>query len=174
MKNVKTRFRARHSETAKEADRPLPLKGGVGRTAGTVFAGGDTRMSHRARGSNLPMTHLHPDQLGKPHGPHLRVVSRPRGRGTGQGVEDAGGSERRPVIGRIGQYSSRKGADFRLTEAMLLSRQYRLGRYTARCRSTFSEGGAQRRRLAPAGAAGKRSGLSASAADRQPARRCGA
>jgi hypothetical protein len=88
-------------------------KGGVGRTAGAVFAGGGTRMSHRAIGSNLPMTHLHPDQLGKPHGPHPRVVSRPRGRGTGQGVEDAGGSEGRPVIGRIGQYPSRKGADFR-------------------------------------------------------------
>jgi hypothetical protein len=106
-------IRARQSEAAKEADRPLLPTGGVGRTAGAVFAGGGTRMSHRARGSNLPMTHLHPDQLGKPHGPHFRVVSRPRGRGTGQGAEDAGESEGRPVIGRIGQYPSRKGADFR-------------------------------------------------------------
>jgi hypothetical protein len=110
---MKTRVRARHSEAAKEADRPLLPKGGVGRTAGTLFAGGDTRMSHRAIGSNLPMTHLHPDQLGKPHGPHLRVVARPQGRETGQGAEDAGESEGRPVIGRIGQYPSRKGADFR-------------------------------------------------------------
>ena len=43
LKNVKTRLRARHSEAAKEADRSLPPKGGVGRTAGAVFAGGDTR-----------------------------------------------------------------------------------------------------------------------------------
>jgi len=64
---VKT-HRARHSEAAKEADRPQP-KGDVGRTARPVFAGGDTRMSHRAIESNLPTTFLRSDQLGKPHGP---------------------------------------------------------------------------------------------------------
>jgi hypothetical protein len=41
------------------------------------------------------------------------VVSRPQGRETGQGVEDAGESEGRPVIGWIGRCPSRKGAHFR-------------------------------------------------------------
>jgi hypothetical protein len=86
----------------------------VGRTVGSSFAGGSTRMSHRAIEPSLPTTHLDLDQLGKPHGPcPARAVSRPRGRGTGQGVEDAGESEGRPVIGRIGRCPSRKGADFR-------------------------------------------------------------
>lgn len=40
------------------------------------------------------------------------MVSRPQGRATGQGVEDAGESEGRPVIGRIGRCPSRKGAHF--------------------------------------------------------------
>jgi hypothetical protein len=128
LNNVKAR-RARHSEAAKEADRPQP-KGDVGRTAGPVFAGGDTRMLHRAMEPSLATTHIHRDQLGKPHGPHLRVVSQPQGRGTDQGVKDAGASEGRPVMGRIGQYPSRKGADFRRvsTEAMPLDRRNRLGR----------------------------------------------
>jgi hypothetical protein len=109
---VKAR-RARHSEAAKEADRPQP-KGDVGRTVGPVFAVGSTRMSHRAIEPSLPTTYLDLDQLGKPHSPRpVRAVSRPRGRGTGQGVEDAGESEGRPVIGRIGRCPSRKGADFR-------------------------------------------------------------
>jgi hypothetical protein len=112
LNNVKAR-RARHSEAAKEADRPQP-KGDVGRTVGPAFADGSTRMSHRAIEPSLPTTHLDLDQLGKPHGPRpARAVSRPRGRGTGQGVEDAGESEGRPVIGRIGRCPSRKGADFR-------------------------------------------------------------
>ena len=112
LKYVKAR-RARHSEAAKEADRPQP-KGDVGRTVGPVSADGSTRMSHRAIEPSLPTTHLGLDQLGKPHGPRpARAVSRPRGRGTGQGVEDAGESEGRPVIGRIGRCPSRKGADFR-------------------------------------------------------------
>ena len=109
-------IRARHSEAAKGADRPQP-KGSVGRTAGAVFAGGGTHISHRARGSNLPVHVIHLDQLGKPHGSRLRAVSRPQGRGTGQGVKDAGGSESRPVIGRIGRCPSRKGADFRRVSA---------------------------------------------------------
>ena len=104
---------ARHSEAAKEADRPQP-KGDVERTVGPVSAGGGTRMYHRAIESSLPTTHLDLDQLGKPHGPHLvLVVSRPQGRETGQGVEDAGESEGRPVIGWIGRCPSRKGAHFR-------------------------------------------------------------
>ena len=112
LKYVKAR-RARHSEAAKEADRPQP-KGNVGWTVGPAFADGSTRISHRAIEPSLPTTYLGLDQLGKPHGPRpARAVSRPRGRGTGQGVEDAGESEGRPVIGRIGQYPSRKGADFR-------------------------------------------------------------
>ena len=99
--------------SGQEADRPQP-KGDVGRTVGPAFAGGSTRMSHRAIEPSLPTTHLDLDQLGKPHGPRsARAVSRPRGRATGQGVEDAGASERRPVIGRIGRCPSRKGADFR-------------------------------------------------------------
>jgi hypothetical protein len=109
-------IRARHSEAAKGADRPQP-KGSVGRTAGAVFAGGGTHISHRAIGSNLPVHVIHLDQLGKPHGSRLRAVSRPQGRGTGQGVKDVGESESRPVIGRIGQYPSRKGADFRRVSA---------------------------------------------------------
>ena len=106
--HVKTHW-ARHSEAAKEADRPQP-KGKVGRTAGPVFAGGGIRTFHRARGSNLTTSRIDLDQLGKPHGPHLRMVSRPRGRGTGQGAEDAGESERRPVIGRIGRMPVPKGS----------------------------------------------------------------
>ena len=114
---------ARHSEAAKEADRPQP-NGNVERTVGPVSADGGARMFHRVIESSLPTTHLDLDQLGKPHGPHLWVVSRPRGRGTGQGVEDAGESEGRPVIGRIGRCPSRKGADFRRVspKAMLLLR----------------------------------------------------
>src|SRR3954453_5807769 len=49
--------------------------------------------------------------------PPTPVVARPQGRETGQGVNDVGGSEGRPVIGRIGPrergYPTRKGADFR-------------------------------------------------------------
>jgi|SRR4051794_13011463 hypothetical protein len=45
------------------------------------------------------------------------VVARPQGRGMEQRVEDVGGSEGRPVMGRIGprerRYLTRKGADFR-------------------------------------------------------------
>jgi hypothetical protein len=125
---VKAR-RARHSEVAKEADRPQP-KGAVGRTAGPVVAGGGTRMFHRAIEPSLPTTYLHPDQLGKPHGPHLRVVARPQGRETDQGVKDAGESEGRPVMGWIGRCPSRKGADFRRVsaDAMPLGRRNRLGR----------------------------------------------
>ena len=111
LKELKTR-RARHSEAAKEADRPQP-KGNVGRTVGPVSAGGSTWMSHRVKESSLPMKFVQHDQLGKPHGPHLRVVSRPQGRGMGQGVKDAGESEGRPVIGRIGSCPSRQGAYFR-------------------------------------------------------------
>jgi hypothetical protein len=84
LKYVKAR-RARHSEAAKEADRPQP-KGDVGRTVGPAFADGSTQRSHRAIESSLPTTYLDLDQLGKPHGPRpTRAVSRPRGRGTGQG-----------------------------------------------------------------------------------------
>jgi hypothetical protein len=68
-RKVKTRW-ARHSEAAKEADRPQP-KGNVERTVGPVSAGGGARMFHRVVESSLPTTHLEPDQLGKPHGPHL-------------------------------------------------------------------------------------------------------
>ena len=104
---------ARHSEAAKEADRPQP-NGNVERTVGPVSAGGGALMFHRVIESSLPTIHLGLDQLGKPHGPHLTwVVSRPQGRGTDQGVKDAGESKGRPVIGRIGRCPSRKGADFR-------------------------------------------------------------
>ena len=113
--------RARHSEAAKEADRPQP-KGDVGRTVGPVSADGSTRMSHRAIEPSLPTTHLDLDQLGKPHGPRpARAVSRPRGRGTGQGVEDAGESEGSAVMAETGPrergYPARKGADFRQVSA---------------------------------------------------------
>ena len=95
---VKTRW-ARHSEAAKEADRPQP-KGDVERTVGPVSAGGGARMFNRVIESSLPTTYLDPDQLGKPQGPHpARVVARPQGRETGQGVEDAGESEGRPSVG---------------------------------------------------------------------------
>src|SRR3972149_8307617 len=60
---------ARHSEAAKEADRPQP-NGDVERTVGPVSADGGARMFHRVIESSLPMTILDPDQLGKPHGPH--------------------------------------------------------------------------------------------------------
>ena len=104
---------ARHSEAAKEADRPQP-NGNVERTVGTVSADGGARMFHRVKESSLPTIRLGLDQLGKPHGPHLIwVVSRPQGRGMDQGVKDAGESEGRPVIGRTGRCPSRKGADFR-------------------------------------------------------------
>src|SRR5918994_4505841 len=67
LKYVKAR-RARHSEAAKEADRPQP-KGNVGWTVGPVSADGSTRMSHRAIEPSLPTMYLDLDQLGKPHGP---------------------------------------------------------------------------------------------------------
>jgi hypothetical protein len=48
----------------------------------------------------------------------ISVVSRPQGRGMEQRVNEVGGSESRPVMGRIGPrergYPTRKGADFRL------------------------------------------------------------
>ena len=89
-------------------------KGDVGRTVRPVSAGGSTRMSHWAIGPSLPTTRLDLDQLGKPHGPRPAKGGIPTARrGMGQGVEDAGESERRPVIGRIGRCPSRKGADFR-------------------------------------------------------------
>ena len=55
---------ARHSEAAKEADRPQP-NGDVERTAGPVSAGGGTRTFHRAMESNLTTIRVDLDQLGK-------------------------------------------------------------------------------------------------------------
>jgi len=50
------------------------------------------------------------------------VVARPQGREMGQGANEVGESEGRPVIGRIGprerEYPTRKGADFRLVLAV--------------------------------------------------------
>jgi hypothetical protein len=83
---VKT-HRARHSEAAKEADRPQP-KGEVERTVEPVSVDGGARMFHRAIESSLPTTHLDLDQLGKPNGPHpsggiptARKEDGPEGRG---------------------------------------------------------------------------------------------
>ena len=115
---------ARHSEAAKEADRPQP-NGNVEGTVGPVSADGGARMFHRVIESSLPTTHMSiPINWVSPTAPTLWVVSRPQGRGMGQGVEDAGESEGRPVIGRIGRCPSRKGADFRRVspKAMLLLR----------------------------------------------------
>ena len=114
---------ARHSEAAKEADRPQP-NGDVERTVGPVSADGGARMFHRVIESSLPTIRLDLDQLGKPHGPHpLGGIPTAR-KGMGQGVEDAGESEGRPVIGRTGRCPSRKGAHFRRVspKAMLLLR----------------------------------------------------
>src|SRR5918996_965563 len=106
LKYVKAR-RARHSEAAKEADRPQP-KGDVGRTVGPVSAGGSTRMSHRAIEPSLPTTHLDLDQLGKPHGP------RPAGAvGKGETVNLVG-------FGRFEVYerSARRGRNLRTGESL--------------------------------------------------------
>ena len=64
-------------------------------------ARGGIRNSHRVRGSNLTRPHLLCRQLGKPHASRLGGIPTVR-KGMVQGEGEVGGSEGRPVTGRIG------------------------------------------------------------------------
>jgi hypothetical protein len=66
-----------------------------------VPARGGIRNAHRVRGSNLTCSHLLCRQLGKPHASRRGGIPTVR-KGRVQGEGEVGGSEGRPVTGRIG------------------------------------------------------------------------
>jgi len=66
-----------------------------------VPARGGIRHAHRVRGSNLTRPYLLCRQLGKPHASRFGGLPTVR-KGRGQGEGEVGGSEGRPVTGRIG------------------------------------------------------------------------
>jgi hypothetical protein len=100
---------------AKEADKPSPRRY-VGRTASFNWGQRHPTNPTGAEIPTMPPKFFSIDNWVSPMSP-TSVVARPQGRETGQGVNEVGGSESRPVIGRIGprerRYLTRKGADFR-------------------------------------------------------------
>src|SRR3954454_19291881 len=92
--------KVRHRQPAKGADRPGP-KGHAGR----IVDWNPRRRWHQDPPdyrTQPPRSQLPIGQQGKPHSSRLRAETRPRGRVTAEGVEDAGESEGRSVMGRIG------------------------------------------------------------------------
>jgi hypothetical protein len=112
---VKGHIKLRKGELAKEADKPGP-KRYAGRTAPLACGAATFDESHRSIGPNHSVPFFSIGNWVSPTSP-TSVVARPQGRGMGRGVNDVGGSEGRPVTGRIGLreqgYPTRKGADFR-------------------------------------------------------------
>lgn len=82
------------------------------------FDGDGSSNSRRTMKMQPRRSQLLAKQQGKPYPPRCKAVSGPQGMGMAERVEDRGGSEGRPVIGRIGPpwwgYPARKGADFRM------------------------------------------------------------